>query len=225
MHFKNEKNEHNIYTIYIYVKEQKGLKNLYKLISKAYKNIINEIPIVYKKDLIEHRDGLLYAAIGENSEIYQRLSSYMIDDVINFYDFIGIIQDTFDNNRNIEINELCKKHNKTLIGTSECNFINKEDYICNEVLNFYKKSNNIEYGNNKYFQTAEELIKSFDYLENAKEIVVDNPVKIANQIENINLIPQKVGYPKVPCAIMTISKKCYDKAKEIYGEKIPQDVK
>ena len=30
MHFKNEKNEHNIYTIYIYVKEQKGLKNFYK---------------------------------------------------------------------------------------------------------------------------------------------------------------------------------------------------
>ena len=192
MHLKNEKIEHNIYTIYIYVKEQRGLKNLYKLISKAYKNIINGIPIVYKKDLVEYRDGLLFASIGDKGEIYQRLDGYMIDDVINFYDFIGIVAETFDKNRIIKINELCKKYNKTLIGTSECDFINKDDYKCNEILNFYKKNTNIEYGNSKYFQTADELLNSFNYIENAKKIVIDNPKKIAEKIEKIDLIPHKI---------------------------------
>ena len=225
MHFKNEKIEHNIYTIYIYVKEQRGLKSLYKLISKAYKNIINGIPIIYKKDLEEYRDGLLFASIGDKGEIYQRLDSYMIDDVINFYDFIGIFAETFDKNRIIKINELCKKYNKTLIGTSECDFINKDDYKCNEILNFYKKSTNIEYGNSKYFQTADELLNSFNYIENAKEIVIDNPKKIAEKIEKIDLIPHKIENLKIDLADRIIAKKCYDKAKEIYGNQLSKEVK
>ena len=225
MHFKNEKIEHNNYTIYIYVKKQRGLKNLYKLISKAYKNIINGIPIVYKKDLVEYRDGLLFASIGDKGEIYQRLDGYMIDDVINFYDFIGIVAEIFDKNSIIKINELCKKYNKTLIGTSECNFINKDDYKCNEILNFYKKSTNIEYGNSKYFQTADELLNSFNYIENAKEIVIDNPKKIAEKIEKIDLIPHKIENPKIDLADRIIAKKCYDKAKEIYGNQLSKEVK
>ena len=225
MHFKNEKIEHNIYTIYIYVKEQRGLKSLYKLISKAYKNIINGIPIIYKKDLEEYRNGLLFASIGDKGEIYQRLDSYMIDDVINFYDFIGIVAETFDKNRIIKINELCKKYNKTLIGTSECDFINKDDYKCNEMLNFYKKSTNIEYGNSKYFQTADELLNSFNYIENAKEIVIDNPKKIAEKIEKIDLIPHKIENLKIDLADRIIAKKCYDKAKEIYGNQLSKEVK
>ena len=64
-------------------------------------------------------------------------------------------------NINIKINELCKKYNKILIGTSECNFINKDDYKCNEILNFYKKGANIELENTKYFQTTEELLSCF----------------------------------------------------------------
>ena len=48
----------------------------------------------------------------------------------------------------------------------KCNFINKEDYKCNEILNFYKKSNNIEEGNDSYFQNTDELINCFNYIEN-----------------------------------------------------------
>ena len=225
MHFKAEKNDEKIYTIYIYVKEQKGLKNLYKLLSKAYKNVIDETPIIYKNDFIEDREGLLYAAIGNKSEVYQNIDNFNIKNIINFYDFIGIEPSESSKSRNIQISKMCQRFNKILVGASECNFINKDDYKCNEVLNFYKKSSNIENGNEKYFHTTDELLNCFDYIENAKEIVVDNPVKIANQIEYISLIPQKVRYPKVPFTIMTISKKCYDKAKEIYGEKLPKDVK
>lgn len=221
MHFKDE---HNIYTIYIYVKEQRGLNNLYKLISKAYKNIINEIPIVTKKDLIEHRDGLLYAAIGDGSEIYQKHLYSIINSIIDFYDFIGIVPNKADKKINIKINELCKKYNKTLIGTTECSFINKEDYICNEVLNFYKKLKNIKYGNTRYFQTTKELIKSFDYLENAKEIVVDNTIKIANSINQVWLKVPRSLMPKIENSVEVIAKECIKKTKELYGEKLPQDV-
>jgi DNA polymerase III alpha subunit (gram-positive type) len=223
MHFISE-TYNKLYTIYIYVKEQKGLKNLYKLISKAYKNIQNEIPILHKKDLLEYREGLLFAAIGNESEVYQNVENSNIKNIIDFYDFIGIEPNESNKNINIRINELCKKYNKILIGTSECNFINKEDFKCNEILNFYKKSSNIENGNNNYFKTTDELLNNFNYIENSKEIVIDNTIKISEQIEKIDLIVKKASYPKIENADMIIETKCYNKAKELYGDNIPKEV-
>ena len=225
MHFKVSEEFDKVYTIYIYVKEQTGLKNLYKLIAKAYRNIKNGMPIIYKNDLLENREGLLYAAIGNQSEVYQNIENSNVNKILAFYDFIGIEPNESNKNINIKINELCIENNKLLIGTSECNFINKEDYKCNEVLNFYKKSTNIECGNNKYFQTTDELLNSFDYIEASKEIVINNPTKIAEQVEKIDLIPQKLDYPIINFADRIIIKKCYDKAQEIYGEQLSKDIK
>ena len=225
LHFKDSPNSDKIYSIYVYVKEQNGLKNLYNLISEGYKNVENEIPIIDKSNLIEYRKGLLYAAIGSKSEVYQNIKNKNINFIVDFYDFIGIEPNESSKNINIKINKICKKCNKMLIGTSECNFIHKDDYKCNEVLNFYKKSTNIEYGNNKYFQTNDELLNCFDYIEEPKEIVINNPIKIAEQIKKIELISQKIEYPKIDFADRIIAKKCYDKAREIYGEELSKEVK
>ncbi len=225
MHFKISKNDNELYTIYIYVKEQKGLKNLYKLVSKAYKNILNDVPTLYKNELIEYKDGLLYSAIGNKSEVYKCINNSNINEIIKFYDFIGIVPDPNSKNINLKISELCKKENKLLIGTSECNFINKNDFKCNEILNFYKKNSNIEKGNNKYFQTVEELIDDFDYIDNAKEIVIDNTQKVADSIEEIRLIKQRLNYPTIESSKKIINENCYNKAYELYGKKLPKEVK
>lgn len=132
MHFKNTKNSDKVYSIYVYVKEQNGLKNLYNLISKAYNNVKNEMPLLYKKDLTENKNGLLYAAIGSQSEVYQNIKNKNINFIVDFYDFIGIEPNESNKNINIKINKICKKCNKMLIGTSECNFIHKDDYKCQE---------------------------------------------------------------------------------------------
>ena len=225
MDFKENKETEKKYSIYIYVKEQEGLKNLYTLISKSYENLESGQPIIYRKELNEYRKGLLYAAIGENSEIYQNIDATSVLTKFQYYDFIGIEPHKSNKDVNKKIYDICKEYNKTLIGTSECNFINKEDYICNEILNFYKKSNNIEEGNNNYFETTEELLTSFNYIENAEEIVVENPKKIAEQIQNINIVPIKAKCYRKPFAHMIISKKCYDKAHEIYGEILSNEIK
>lgn len=225
MKFKENKNSENSNTIYIYVKEQKGLKNLYKLVSKSYRNIVNGQPMIYKEDLNSYREGLLFAAIGRDSEVYKNIDNSNISNILNYYDFVGIEPNQSNKNTNQKIDKICRKLNKTLIGTSECNFINKEDGICNEILNFYKKSNNIEEGNNRYFQDTEELINNFDYIENAREIVVENSIKIAEQIEKIELINNKASYPNIELSDTIISKKCYDKANEIYGKTLPKEIK
>lgn len=225
LNFKENKNSNETYTIYIYVKEQKGLKNLYELVSDSYKNIVKDKPLIYKKELDKYRDGLLYAAIGKESEAYQNIESLDISNIFDYYDFIGIEPNNSDKNINKKISDICTKTKKLLIGTSECNFINKDDYKCNEILNFYKKSNNIEEGNNKYFQNTDELIKCFNYIENAEEIVVANPQKIADEIENIELIPKKAHYPIIKNSKKILREDCYNKVYALYGKNLSKVVK
>ena len=222
--FKENKDSEKKYSIYIYVKEQIGLRNLYKLVSKSYEHLDYGEPVIYRNELNELREGLLYASIGKKSEIYQNVEESNILEKLKYYDFVGIEPNKSREVINKKIYELCKNNNKILIGTSECIFINKEDYRCNEILNFYKKSNNIEKDNESYFQTTEELIAKFYYIENAKEIIIDNPKKIAEQIGNIKIINNYDNCPKIPFSDMIISKKCYDKAHEIYGEKLPKKI-
>lgn len=223
--FKEQKDAYETYDIYIYVKEQKGLKNLYNILSIAYNTLIQGKPVVLKKELDKYRKGLMYAAIGSKSEIYQKINDSNIKEIINYYDFIGIEPNQSDKNANKKIAQLCKETNKIIIGTSECNFINKEDSEYAEILNFYKKSNNLEEGNNKYFHTTEELIKALDYIENAEEIVIENTNKIAEQIENINLVAKKGHYPIIKDSDKIIKENCYNRAYELYGKEIPKEIK
>ena len=134
LRFKNSKDSEKIFAIYIYVKEQKGLKNLYELISKAYRNVVDGMPVIYKNDLIKYRDGLLYASIGRYSEVYKSIDNANINSILNFYDFIGI--EPNESNKFINVKERL-----------ELNSINKNNYqniylIFSEIV---KKSNELGY--------------------------------------------------------------------------------
>ena len=225
MKFADTKNDNKFYDIYIYVKQRKGLKNLYNLVSIGYSNLVEDKPVIERKDLDKYRDGLLFAAIGNKSEVYTNIRNSNITDILKYYDFIGIEPDIDDEEINKEIVKLSNKEKKLVIATSNCRRIKKDDYICNEILNFYKKSPDIKENNNKYFYTSEELVKAFDYLENANEIVLDNTVFLSKQFENITLIPNKAHYPKVKDSERIIKERCYNKAIELYGKDFPKEIK
>ena len=69
--YQHEKNKNDAYDIVIYVKEQKGLKNLYNILSLA--NTQNNDGIIYKSQLDKYREGLLYGTVGNKGELYQNI--------------------------------------------------------------------------------------------------------------------------------------------------------
>ena len=224
MYFKEDEDDELSYSIFVYVKEQKGLKNLYKLISLSYEHMDNNKPIIYKIELEKYREGLLYASVGSKGEIYRKIKNNKIKELMSFYDFLGIEPYNECKEKNIKIAQICKKENKILVGVSNCNFINKEDSKYNEVLNFYKKKEDVKDGNERYFYTTEELINKFNYLENAEEIVVKNTNEIAEKIEDIVLILKKSDSVIIKKSDKIITDKCYAKVYKIYGKKLPRDV-
>ena len=70
------------------------------------------------------------------------------------------------------------------------------------------------------------MLDEFSFLieEEAKEIVVENPNKIADMIEEIEVIIETGGIPFAPIiedSQMTVTNMVYDKAKEWYGNPLP----
>ena len=213
MYFKENVKDKELYRIYVYVQKQAGLKNLYKLISIANNDVDDDKHPLLKSDLDKYRKGLLYASVGNEGEVYKKIKRKNIQDIVDYYDFLGINPLNSSKTINKKINEICSQKGKVLIGTTECNYINEEDFKCNEILNKYKKISDFTQGNGYYFKTSEELINDFNYLENAEEIVTINTIKIKDQIEEKNVINESGHSPIIEDSKEKIYKECYDKQK------------
>jgi DNA polymerase-3 subunit alpha (Gram-positive type) len=77
-----------------------------------------------------------------------------------------------------------------------------------------------------YYRTTNEMLKEFEYLGNdkAKEVVIHNPRKIADEIEYIKPIPDETFPPKIEGADEDIRNMTMNKAYSIYGNPLPDIV-
>lgn len=75
-----------------------------------------------------------------------------------------------------------------------------------------------------YFRTTNEMLEEFSYLENAKEIVIDNTHKISDMIEKIKPIPDGEFRPVMEGSEEEVRNMTYNKAYELYGNPLPKVV-
>ena len=77
-----------------------------------------------------------------------------------------------------------------------------------------------------FLRTTEEMLDEFAYLGAAKarEVVVDNPMKIAGMIEKISPVNPNKCPPVIENSDGMLREICYNKAHEIYGEDLPEIV-
>ncbi|MDO5724737.1 MAG: PolC-type DNA polymerase III [Tissierellia bacterium] len=232
--------------VLLLVKNLTGLKNLYKLISKSHMDYFHMQAKIPKSLLLEYKEGILIGSGNIENDFNQAvLNSYddtKIKDIINFYDFISvqspenykyIIGDNFKDKTEVEkylskTIEIANKYQKTVIATSDVYYLDKEDAILREIINydsamFRRKSN---FDNSRYFKTTDEMLEEFSFLgeDRAREIVIENTHKINDQIEKIRPIPEGTFPPVVKNSDEDLKKLVYSNAHRIYGEKLPEIV-
>ncbi|NEZ46083.1 PolC-type DNA polymerase III [Clostridium niameyense] len=241
INIKKEPTHHLI----ILVKNQIGLKNLYKLVSTSNLEYFFKRPRMPKSLINKYREGLIIGSACEAGEIYKEVlrgkTKEELKALVDFYDYLEI--QPLGNNefmlRNgmvkseeelIDINkricELGKFYNKPVVATCDVHFLDPEDEIFRKVLMAGQGFSDADNQPPLYFRTTEEMLKEFQYLgeEKAKEVVIYNTNKIAESIEDIKPIPDETFPPKIEGSEEEIKKMTLEKAHSIYGEKLPKVV-
>lgn len=244
------KNYYNVHKVSIFAKNLTGLKNLYRLISLSHIDNYYRQPIVYKSQLEDNRDGLLVGSGSYSGAIYNALlrceEDEKLKEMMKFYDFIELqpmdqylylVEDESVHeieaikNINRRLYDTAKELNIPVLANGDVYYIDQKDNVYRSILVFNRKNfvgNRKECNNtDHYFKTTKELLNNFPYLskEEAKEIVVDNTVKFAEEFENIRPIPKDTFPPFIENSDKDLRDCCYNKATSIYGDPLPDIVK
>ena len=124
---------------------------------------------------------------------------------------------------NRTILELGRKLNKPVIAASDVHFLDAEDEQFRKILQAAKKFSDADRDCPIFFRNTEEMLAEFMYLgeETAKEVVITNTRAIADQVEEIELLPKDLFPPKIEHSAEDLKDLVYSKMHRIYGENPP----
>lgn len=236
------------YHAIILCQNEAGRVNLYRLVSLSHIDYFARRPRIPKSLFLENREGLLIGSACEAGELYQAILRESPQDEIErlceFYDYYEI--QPLGNNRfmiadekheNIKSDEdliainkkiiaLGEQYRKPVAATCDVHFLNPEDEVYRRIIMSCKGFADADNQAPLYFRTTEEMLAEFSYLgeEKAREVVLDNPERIAAMIERVSPVHPDKCPPVIEDSDKTLRKICYDKAHSMYGEPLPEIV-
>ncbi len=207
--------------INLMVKQQSGLKNMYKILSEGLTTNYDRNAKVLKSYLDKNRKGLLISSGCHKSyffEIAMNKTRKELVEAAKYYDYLEVqppshfvylasenpnwksmIQDVIK-----RIVEVGKELSILVVATGDVHHLDPRDMKYREIMIntpvvgggvhdlYFKKTKP-----NQYFMTTDEMLEEFSFLgnETAKEIVVKNSNIIADSVEYIKVIPDELYAP------------------------------
>lgn len=197
------------YNINVYVKNKKGLENLYKLISLSHTQYFYRIPKVPYSKLMELKEGLIITnSFDSNSDL---IDSIMLDkqnkEIFDKYDYILVgppealdLSLSLEEKTNITKNlyNTAKQLNKKIIVVSSARYLMKHQKLSYDALKHYdKKSDN----SINYLLLKNDLYKLVELLETDKkvqeDILYNNGLKFVDEIKEIKPLENKLKPPSI----------------------------
>ncbi len=232
--------------ITILVKNKTGLKNLYEILSQSRPEDPGGDPIVLKRLLMAHREGLLLGSGCAEGALYDAVLRGSSNEALRrtgaFYDYFEIMP--LENNRFLieegvvrddeglrEINRrilaLGREMRKPVAATGDVHYLTPEQAIIRRILLSPKEDNRAEASMPLHFRTTDEMLEAFSYLgaETAYEVVVQTPAAIADSVETFELFPTGTHLPELENSDKDLRRLVYVRLHAIYGENPPRIIK
>jgi len=232
--------------VVILAKNQAGIKDLYKLVSLAHtKYLYSGTPTIPKSEIKNHRENLLVGSGFYESDVFSAILKNKpvneIESIVDFYDYIEINPVTTMNSmindesvRNVEeikninktIYQIATKMGKTVIASSNSHYLDEDEKLFRKILKSSIKKRDESPDNDLYLRTTDEMLQEFSYLgeDVANKIVVENTNAIANMIEEVIPVPDGTFPPVIEGSDEELRNMCYEKAKRIYSDNLPEIV-
>ncbi|MGN1418263.1 MAG: PolC-type DNA polymerase III [Acutalibacteraceae bacterium] len=245
--WKKEKKAKYFHQI-ILVRNNTGLKNLYKLISLSNLQYFYRRPIIPKSELMKYREGLIIGSACEAGELYRAIANGESDErileIASFYDYLEIqpcgnneymirsekfphvnsVEDIQNMNR--KVIHVADKLGKMVVATCDVHFIDPADSVYRAILMAGQGFQDADRQAPLFFRNTKDMLSEFAYLgeETAYEVVVENTNKIADMIDYITPIPSGNFPPSIDGADDELKKLCWEKTKRLYGDPVPEYV-
>ena len=233
------------YHVIILATNQTGRVNLYRLVSMSHLKYYGRNARIPKSELAKHREGLIVGSACEAGELYLAIlnekSEERIAKLVNFYDYLEI--QPLGNNKfmiesdkiskvkswedlkeiNRKIVQLGERFNKPVVATCDVHFLDPEDEVYRRIIMAGKGFSDADDQAPLYLHTTDEMLEEFEYLGSAKarEVVIDNPNKIADMVEYISPVRPDKCPPVIPDSDKELRRICYEKAHSMYGPDLP----
>ena len=236
------------YHVIILAKNETGRVNLYTLISKSHLEYFGRHPRIPKSELVRYREGLIVGSACEAGELYQAIlndrSEERIARIVNFYDYLEI--QPLGNNRfmigsdrveNVQSEEDLREINRRIVrlgeefgkpvaATCDVHFLDPGDEVYRRIIMAGKGFTDADEQAPLYLHTTDEMLEEFEYLGSAKarEVVIENPNKIADMVERISPVRPDKCPPVIENSDQELRDICYAKAHAMYGDPLPEVV-
>ncbi|MFC4077868.1 PolC-type DNA polymerase III [Salinithrix halophila] len=230
----------------ILVENYTGLKNLYRLVSKSHLEYFHRTPRIPRSLLMKYREGLILGSGCEKGELYEaalQKSREQVEEIAGFYDYLEI-QPVEINQHLVEkeivenperlreanrlLVEIGEKLGKPVVATGNAHYLDEWDATYRSILAFNQTGGFRNRGPlpRAHFRTTEEMLEEFAYLgeEKAKEVVIHNPLLIAERVEEMKPFPDDLHTPIIEGADEELRRICYETAEGLYGNPLPEIV-
>lgn len=249
---RGQKSENSIkksarYHIILLAANEEGRSNLYRMVSASHLDYYNNVPRIPKSFIMQHREGVIVGSACEAGElmraILQGKNDRKLKEIAEFYDYLEVqpiannafmlrdkkygmssVEDLRDLNRKVvELGELL---NKPVVATCDAHFVDPEDEIYRKIIQASRGFSDVDESTPLYLRTTDEMLEEFSYLgyDKAYEIVVENTRKIADSIKKISPVRPDKAAPVIEGAEEDLRRICYETARGMYGEELPEQV-
>ncbi|MBP2001079.1 DNA polymerase-3 subunit alpha (Gram-positive type) [Paenibacillus shirakamiensis] len=231
----------------IYALNMTGKKNLFKLISLSHTDHFKRVPCIPKSKLAEMREGLLVISGCEKGEFFEAVLNKSVEEaeeIAHFYDVLeiqpltmymhlvdkGLVGSPVElETAVLKICEIGRKLEKKVIATGNVHYLEPRDKLYRDIaihgITGFSPLKDIRKPD-AHLRTTEEMLSEFEFLskEKAFEVVVTNTSELADRFEELELFPDKLFTPIIEGADEEIRQTCYDTAKSLYGDDLPDVV-